>query len=159
METSSTAFFSQGLSSGSSLSITAALLFISTADKKIQNPTSLLEFSENKRAGRGAWNLFRWQGQDYILLVLETEGKGKKVNFKTIIEAKPKPHPQSVISLVKPLWVMFQDWFFLMILTITEFPRQISGFWPADVATPCVDNSSFPFQASLLTDSTDNVHR
>lgn len=89
-------FFSQGLSSGSSLSITAALLFIPTADKRKNKPTTLLEFSENKRVGRGAWNLFRCQGQNYILLGLETEGKRKKVNFKTIIEAKPKPASPSV---------------------------------------------------------------
>lgn len=38
-----------------------------------------LEFSENKTKGlgRGTWNLFRCQGQDYTLLGLETEGKEK----------------------------------------------------------------------------------
>lgn len=92
----SIAFLSQGLSSGSSLSITAALLFIPTVDKKKKKLQLFWSFLKTKGLGEEPGICSGVKVRTIFCLVLKQRGRGKKVNFKTIIEAKPKPASPSV---------------------------------------------------------------
>lgn len=77
-------------------------------------------------------------------------GEGEKGKLQNYNWGKTKA--SLTLSLLFHWWSLSESCvrtdFYFLTLRMTEFPRQIPGFSPADVAT-----SSLPLQASLLTDS------